>query len=331
MSPLPKVESVGTGRRAHKHRSRSPVARATPDASTRGILELERFTEVDLTRWDRLSRDLDRLHSLLYFGFVEQRNALRKELLSALQEPECAPFPFHNWARIIPYRYCLSPLSAEGSLRGVGGRFNIGKDVPTHIATAWPALYLAEDFETAFREKYGCERSDVSGALTPEELALQKPENITSVMLRGSVQRAFDLTNLKTLKPFCDVLAKCKMPKEVAEILRRLKIDRKKVTVVKTPAQLCKSVMAHNWRQWPVQFEVPAHGQILASLLVAAGYEAVLYQSSKSGRRCLAVFPCNLGSRETYIELMPDYPEQVECARLDMDSAPELSGIPRTA
>lgn len=318
---------MGRGRRKHKHSSRLPVARATPDVSTRGILELERFSEVDLTRWDRLSRDLDRLHFLLYFGFAQQRSTLRKELLSALQEPECAPFAFQNWARIIPYRYCLSPLSAEGSLIGVGGRFNVGQDVPAHIIPSWPALYLAEDFETAFREKYGCSRSDVTGSLTPEELALQKPENITSVKLSGSVERAFDLTNPKALKPFCDVLASCKMPKEVSEVLRRLKIDRRKVSVVKTPAQLCTAVMAHNWRQWPVQFEVPGHGQVLASLLVAAGYEAVLYPSSKSDKRCLAIFPSNLGSRETYIELMPDYPQQVEYARLDMDSAPVLSGM----
>jgi hypothetical protein len=294
---------------------------------TPGILELDRFSSLDLQRWKRLSKDLDRLHSLLYFGFVEQRNVLRTELLEALQAPAFPPFKFQGWVRILPYRYCLSPLSARGSLNGTGGRFNAGHDIPSHVVAPWPALYLAEDFDTAFREKYGNARNDARGALKPEELALQKPESITSVRLHGQISRVFDLTDAAKLKPFCDVLARCKMPREVADVLRRLKIKRKEITTIKTPAQLQAAVMAHHWRQWPVQFEVPAHGQVLASLLIAAGYEAILYRSSKSDKRCLAVFPCNIGSNDTWIELAPDYPEQVDHARLDLDTAPNLSGV----
>lgn len=300
---------------------------ATGGRGTPGILELDRFSSLDLLRWQRLSKDLDRLHSLLYFGFVEQRNVLRKELLAALQAPAFAPFEFQDWVRIIPYRYCLSPLSARGSLNGIGGRFNAGRDIPSHVVAPWPALYLAENFDTAFREKYGSARNDLRGPLKPEELALQTPESITSIRLNGQISRVFDLTDTAKLKPFCEALARCKMPREVAVVLRRLKIRQREITIVKTPAQLQAAVMAHNWRQWPVQFEVPAHGQILASLLIAAGYEAIVYRSSKSDKRCLAVFPSNIGSNDTRIELAPGYPEQVDHSRLDMDSATALSGM----
>lgn len=318
--------------RRRRHKSAASPRNQRPVVvghGTPGILELDRFSSLDLQRWQRVSKDLDRLHSLLYFGFVEQRNVLRKELLAALQAPTFTSFEFQNWVRIIPYRYCLSPLSAQGSLNGIGGRFNVGYDIPSHVVAPWPALYLAENFDTAFREKYGNARDDARGALKPEELALQKPESITSVRLCGQISRVFDLTDTAKLKPFCDVLARCKMPREVADVLRRLKIKRKEITTIKTPAQLQAAVMAHHWRQWPVQFEVPAHGQVLASLLIAAGYEAVLYRSSKSDKRCLAVFPCNIGSNDTWIELAPDYPEQVDHSRLDMDSAAALSGMPQ--
>lgn len=320
---------MGKGPGKHKRPQGPPVRKPAGSVhDTRGILELDHFTRVDLERWGRLSRDLDRLHHLLYFNFAEQRSTLRKELLAALQEPDCAPFQFENWVRILPYRYCLDPLSAAGSLTNFGGRFNIGRDVPGDVASPWPALYLAENFETAFREKYGQSRQDVAVGLSPEELALQKPESITSVRVHGHIERVFDVSDDTALKPFCEVLRRCRMPAEIPKLLGRLKIGKNKIQLVRSPSQLRRAVMAHTWRQWPAQFEVPAHGQILASLLIDAGYEAVLYPSAKSGHRCLALFPCNIGSAGTFVELMPDYPERVEHARLDLDSALELGDLP---
>jgi len=318
---------VGKGPGKHKRPQLPPVRVPAPEAQgTRGVLELDRFTEIDLERWNRLSHELDRLHNLLYFGLAGQRGAMRKEILSALQEVDSRPFRFENWVRILPYRFALEPLSAAGSLTGVGARFNAGRDLPKDVMSPWPALYLAENFETAFREKYGRPRDEVSDGLASEELALQKPESIASVVVHGNVERVLDLSDDKALEPFCAVSRRCRMPGDVPHILHQLKIDRKRISLVRTPAQLRQVVMAPNWRQWPVQFEVPAHGQILASLLIEAGYEAVLYLSSKSDKRCLALFPCNLGSAATFVELTPGYPKQVKHSRLDLDTASMLDG-----
>ncbi|MGH8051052.1 MAG: RES family NAD+ phosphorylase [Arenimonas sp.] len=299
---------------------------ASNEQGTDGVLELDRFTSTDLERWNRLSETLDYLHSELHYGFESQRNTLRKELIEALQSIPAAPFDFKQWCRVVPHRYSLIPLSAAGSLFSVGGRFNIGRDIPTDVRAPWPALYLASDPETALREKYGLSRNGSIGGLTREELALMPRQSHTTVVLNGHIEQAFDLTDLRALVPFCKVLAKFKMPHGVDNAMRRLRIDRRKVRLVRTPAQLQKAVMASNWRQWPIQFEVPAHGQIFASLVIAAGYEAIRYPSSKSGQHCLAIFPQNIASSRTYIELADSAPPETAITRLDMGTADACCG-----
>lgn len=301
-----------------------PPQRGPHGLGTDGVLELDRFTNADLGRWNRLSEMLDSLHSQLYFGFESQRSTVRRDLIEALQSSPSIPLDFQRWCRIVPHRYSLMPLSAAGSLRGVGGRFNVGVDIPGDVRAPWPALYVAADTETALREKYGLVGN--SNGLTREELALTPWDSHTVVMMNGHLEQVLDLTDLPALASFCKVLSKFRMLHGIEESLRRLHIDRKKVSLVRTPSQLQRAVMAPNWRQWPVQFELPAHGQIFGSIVLAAGYEAIRYRSSKSGEYCLAVFPQNISSSKSYIELADPSPPETECIRLDLETAMKCSG-----
>jgi hypothetical protein len=300
--------------------NKGPPKAASDEVGTRGIHELDRFSHADLDRWNRLSKSLDILHSELYYGFESQRSAFRQELIEALLVPEQKPFEFENWCRIIPYRFALSPLSPEGSMHGVGGRFNVGRDIPSDVRSAWPALYLACDVETARREKFGISRVSGTHGLSAEDLALMPPASLVEVRVSGCIEKVFDLTDLPSLAPFCKLLARFKMPTRAEDAARKLHIDRGKVRMVRTPRQLQKVVMNPSWRAWPVQFEVPAHGQILASILIAAGYEAIKYPSAKSGQDCLAVFPQNIYSSKTWIEVADQIPPMATHTRIDMHS-----------
>ncbi len=241
-------------------------------SSTQGILELERFTDTDLDRWNQLSKHLDELHHWLYFGFEAQRSMVRNEIVSALQAAGSCTVSFERWCRIVEHRFSLDPLSPAGSLFGVGGRFNVGRDIPQDIRAPWPALYIASTTETAYREKYGIARETRLGGLTREELALLPKTSHSVVMVSGVITNAFDLTSLTALAPLCRVLAKFRMPPKVGRAMKARRINQRKVQIVRTPAQLQKAVMASNWRLWPTQFEIPAHGQVLAGLVVAAGF-----------------------------------------------------------
>jgi hypothetical protein len=74
-------------------------------------------------------------------------------------------------SRIVDYRYSLDPLSTAGSVRNDGGRFNIGAALSPGAFTAFPALYVAEDYPTAFLERFGSRLLTGEVARQPRECA----------------------------------------------------------------------------------------------------------------------------------------------------------------
>jgi len=127
----------------------------------------------DIVKSKKLYEDLVEFHWRYYFELAFQRKKIRDELNASLRDA-AASFEFSQWQRIVKYKYSLDPLSATGSLSDPGGRFNIGA-IDTTRYPMFPALYLAADKGTALAEVLGREK-DV-GSLTPEELALTKPDS----------------------------------------------------------------------------------------------------------------------------------------------------------
>ena len=291
-----------------------------------GLLELDRFSAASLEQWKRLSDDLDELNSVLFFGLEPQRQKYRSSLLEALRAQPALPLSFTRWLRIVDYRYSNEPLSAAGSLTGVGGRFNVGMDVDQRIGPPWPALYLASDVGTAYREKYQLAQGAGVAGLSPEDLALSSHASTSNLCLSGHIDRVFDLGAPRALTAVCKVLGQMRLPGDVARLLKRLKIPARSIFLIKTPAQLQAVVLQHNWRIGPVQFGLPSPSQVLAELLRAAGYEAIRYPSTKTPGICLAVFPDNLGNDATFVELADPAPNRVRPTRLDLNTAADLCG-----
>lgn len=297
------------------------AAAGTPPVKT--ILELDRFSEESLERWSELSADLDELHDILYFNLEPERRRRRSELLKALQETPAEPLQLENWARIVDYQWTLYPLSAAGSLTSIGGRFNAGTEIDSQTFSPWPSLYLASDHATAYREKFQIEAGQTVDGLSPEELALTPGQSHTTVFLNGKLSRIFPLTPA-ALVPVARVLGKIKMPERAERIKKKLKFASNDLRMMTTGKQLYDAAAVHNWRVLPVQFGLPAASQILAELIRAADFEAVSYQSSKSGGTCLAIFVDRLAPG-SYIELSGIPPDQT-IARLDETTAEELAG-----
>ena len=65
-----------------------------------------------------------------------------------------------QWVRIVTYQYSLEPLSYAGDLRDIGGRFKAGAELENGTLKPRPALYIAENLETAFREKFQLAKTD---------------------------------------------------------------------------------------------------------------------------------------------------------------------------
>lgn len=307
---------------------RKPVPPAAPPTSgsiaPRGILELERFSQESLNRWNTLSQDLDELQAALYFGVQPEQRRLRQQLIDALAAAPAHSHTLSRWARIVTFRYSTEPLSAVGSLQGMGGRFNPGRDLDPGTLAAFPALYLAEDHETAFREKFQIASADRIEGLTAQELALAHMTSHTTVFVNGSLHRVFDMTSPAHLDGIAKVLGRIKMPERARMLRAKLRIASRQLWMITTGRQLYDALLTHNWRVLPVQFGLPAAGHTIAELIRAAGFEAILFRSTKGCGRCLAVFPSALASG-SFIELADPAPAAVRHPRLDVQSADELS------
>ena len=281
---------------------------------------------MDIARWRIASKDLDQLSASLYFNLEPQRQRFRDELLGALRAVPAARIDFEQWQRVVTYQFSLSPLSAAGSLTQVGGRFNIGRDVDRAMQTPWPALYLAEDSETAFREKFGIASSDNRDGLNARELALMGNDSITKLTVHGHLEQVFDFDIADCLDAFCAVLRKMKTPSDVPALQRRLGLDRRLHGLIRSAGQLRKEVLVRNWRGAPVQFGLPSPSQILAGMIRDAGFEAIRYPSSKGSAHCLAVFPDKLVSDQSFVALSHAPPPSVDHPRLDLSTSDALCG-----
>ena len=308
-----------------KRKPSIPVRSSSSLRNPRGILELERFSEASLEQWNTVSGYLDELQDVLYFGLEPERRRLRPDLIAALQGIPPTTVALPRWVRVVPYQYSLEPLSCAGSLQSIGGRFNAGAELDANTLSPWPALYLAEDFETAFREKFQLPRDDLVDGLSPQELALEHGVSHTTVFVQGRLARVFDMTFYQSLAPVAQVFRRIKMPARVRQIQAKLKIPNREVFMVQSGKQIHEMVLTYNWRVLPIQFGLPAQSHILAELIRAAGFEAILYQSTKGPGKCLAVFP-DLLDGGSFVELMDTPPLAVKHQRLDGDSASELEG-----
>ena len=300
--------------------SPSPAQGARP-----GLLELDRFSEASIEKWNSASRDLDELNDILYFGLEPEWRRLRSELIAALQSVPLATVDLPKWVRFVTYQFSMNPLSCAGSLQDIGGRFNAGVELEAKTLSPWPALYLAQDYETGFREKFQLASDSLVEGLTPQELALGQGVSHSVVSVTGQLSRVFDMTDPKSMESIARVFGKIKMPDRARQLMKKLRIPPTQIRMIRTGKQLLDLMFKYNWRSSPMQFGLPAQSQTLAELIRAAGFEAILYQSSKGPGQCLAVFP-DLLDDESFVELLDTPPPGVTRRRLDSESAEELSG-----
>lgn len=310
---------------ARKVRTQSPPVRRPAGSPT--LLILDQFTSKDLDSWEERSQDLDDYFRILHYSLEPERQRRMREMLAALNSRTSGPIAFERWTRMVETRWTLSPLSSAGGLLSYGGRFNVGSMLHDSLVRPFPALYLAEDYQTAYREMYQMDKTTEQG-LSPEDLDLGR--SMSCYRVRGQVSRVFDAGNLLNLAPFAGVLKKFKVPPELRAVTKRLKLGRAEAAMIRTPQQLHEGLSVQNWRTWAVQFDLPAPSQHFGYWLKNAGFEAIKYRSTKNPLGCcIAVFPDNL-SGDSFVEL-EDPADPHVISRLDSTTADSLSGRERVA
>lgn len=266
-------------------------------------------------RWLRQRADaLLAFHYRFYSELHLQRSQRADQIRDALLSASNGPVEMSGWFRVVSYNRSLLPLSWRGSLVEPGGRFNIpemdaGKFAP------FPALYLAEDPETALLERFG--RSDKTGTpLTRLDDAVRGADSFSGVRCRWQAEKLIDLRLKTPLDPFVSIIAKFVVPRWLIDESRRLKIEPPEL--IRTGDKLMEALLHPDWRTMPMQMEVPAASQVFGQLVYDAGIEGIIYRSKHNGRLCVALFPFNFENSDSFVEVEDPGPEGAKIVgRLD--------------
>lgn len=280
---------------------------------------LDRFTVRDLEVWETRSIELQSYHDRVYYDLERQRAARYEDLCAALRQASATEVSVDGWVRVTDWRWGLTPLSAAGSLKGIGGRFNIGGDLDRARGQAFPCLYIAHDIETAYREYFGGPLESRPGKLTLSELALRRETSFVTFSLRGQLEQVFDLRGRSGLNAFAKVIKAFDVSGDTRKFAQRMRLSPR--VLIKTPHELWKRLLAApgEWRTEPQAFGIPAASQIFGRFVRDAGFEAVLYPSQQGGTSCLAVFPENLRGSGAKVEVVGGIPPGASCTVLDKE------------
>src|SRR6185312_3657470 len=90
---------------------------------------------------------------------------------------------------------------------------------------SFPALYLASNLETAYREYHGLDRDATIDGLTPEELSLDTRDGFLVAKCDGIIRSVFDTLDADALKPFVEIVRRFEIPDRVRQLARQLRIE----------------------------------------------------------------------------------------------------------
>lgn len=295
------------------------------NASTKNItvyIPFELLKISSITSWEKHHSKIVDYYYRHYSYFHQERSKILGKLKTALNENNCE-YTFNKWHRLVTYQYSNNPLSSKGSLlNDPGGRFNIG-DINRYKFQPFPALYIAEDFDTAYREAFQLKQDETINGLHGEELSLYGNNSFSNVVLNGEIHYLLDLRKKKTLQTFYQEIKNIKLPSSFKKEAESLKIPV--IPHVKSLKELMNSILSENWRDSPIQADIPSNSQILGQIAEMSGVEAILYPSIRSRNKyCIAIFPRNFNGSSSYVKLKDRAPDDVKITSLNRDSYMKL-------
>lgn len=282
--------------------------------------QLDSFSEREVKAWKENTDKFIKYHWDFYSCLAYQRTQIQDKIKDTLLGAAEETYVFNNWQRAVKYRYSLIPLSPEGSLVDPGGRFNIGRINPyQHVP--FPGLYVGEDKSTSIQES-------LSQQITPGteeaslDFALTNSESISLISLSGCLGTYIDLNKPERLTKFVNLIKNFKIPNSLFKIAKELKLSPP--GLVRSSNKLMKCLMEPNWRGAPMLADIPSGSQIFGQLVHGSGIEGILYRSKFNDKKCLAIFPQNFETPNSFIQLDHDTPGKDVVKKLDFSNIKEM-------
>lgn len=276
---------------------------------------LDKFSDGDITSWSKNSAAYQEYQLRLFHHLESQREFYKDSLYQALCDSQTISIHNKQWVRIVDFKYSHTPLSPIGSLF-TGGRFNIGDDLDKNKFPSFPVLYLAQDGETAHKEKFGT--TVAANGLTNDELALRKPSSYSYVNVRVNLNNVFDITKAANLNKFVEILGNFSITQELKDMGKSF--GYKPPWLIKTTSVLKKSILDPNWSSSSSISDLPSNSQVFGRFVRNAKLTGILYPSVRNPEKtCLAIFVENLSDKD-FAELVDTPHPGVAFPRLDSDS-----------
>lgn len=265
---------------------------------------LDAFSANDIEAWEARHQELYEYFWKEYSHYSHLRSTRSDALKNALLE-SCETFEFQNFYRCITFEYSSAPLSSAGSrISASGGRYNIGL-ISQDKFPSFAALYLGENEETAFREKFQV-RADKNPIFDSGDFALRKKSSYSFLRVEGILDQVLDVTKSANLKSFLKQIRKIKVNEELEE--RAQQLGLKPPDSIRTMKKLMDALQDPDWASNPTLLDIPASSQIFGLIAKSAGIQGVLYSSKFATGKCLAIYPDNFQNIESYVRLSDPVP-----------------------
>ena len=229
--------------------------------------KLDHFTLAGLQASKKFDKRVREFHWRMYSELAFQRSEILDKIREALLKAAIGKWVFKGYQRVVKHRWALKPLSAGGSLKFPGGRFNIGDLDPEY--PSFPALYLTIDKETALQEVLGQDAAAATSTLAPFDVALTKKDSISFFSMSGSIETVIDLGNPGRLEPLVALIKDFRLSPETLKLGRDLakETGRNATRLVTTVKDLRGALLAPFWRELPVQLGIPSTSQTFGQLV----------------------------------------------------------------
>lgn len=285
-----------------------------PIIRTKKSVLLDVFSINDIQQWKARKDQFLQYHWQYYTELARQRSGIIDDLKLALYEASIPSFDFQRWHRLIDIKHALSPLSDQGSIASIGGRFNIGDINPSEFKV-FPALYICKSKTTAYQEKYLQQLKDGGSKETMLFSALSKEGSHAVYAVNGYLDNIIDLRKPEKLYSFVHLIRDFVLSDYVKALAEE--IGEVKPTLIKNTDNLITSLLAPDWRTAPMQFDIPATNQLFGQFVYEVGIQGILYPSRFDGRECLAIYTQNFKNSKSFIELSDPPPSSSVVKRLD--------------
>lgn len=237
-----------------------------------------------------------------YWGFLaREREKHIDDIKDSIFSSKSGELEVKKLSRIVEGLYGHDPLCTIGSIKSAGGRFNFGQISSSIIS--FQSLYLAENYQTAFCEKYLYREDEkLADGLIPTDLHFEEPSTNVHCKVDVYLQNFLDLRVKGTLENFLSVISKIEPTEELQ--VRAFKLKMGRLSTTKTEEKLLKNIFESNYKQWGTWFDQPSNSQWIGHYAKLAGLQAIAFPSCRNTAGYnLAIFTENFDNSDAVIEI----------------------------